>query len=301
MNAPQRNRGGIAVILNDHAGRQDGADEAARLREILGGSGRPVEIIVARDQAELDRVIAEAVAARPSAIVAGGGDGTLNSVVQHLLPHDIPLGILPLGTLNHFAKDLGLPLDIDGAAAVIAAGRMRRVDVGEVSGRVFLNNSSVGLYPRILRLREQHPAHGLAKWVVAAWAALKTLADHPTYRLQIEIDGRTITRDTPLLLVGNNVYHMTGLDAGARDSLTGGMLALYIVNTVGALHLCRLMWRVLMGRAIDSGALELLLAPAATITTRHASHHVAIDGEVESMPPPLTYRIHPQSLNVFVP
>ena len=301
MTAPQRYRGGIAVILNEHAGHQQAGDVTAILREVLGASGRPVEIVVTRDRAELDRAVAVAIAARPSAIVAGGGDGTLNQVVQQLLPHDIPFGILPLGTLNHFAKDLGLPLGVAEAAAVIAAGRIRKVDVGEVGGRVFLNNSSVGLYPRILRLRQEHPAHGVAKWAVAAWAALKTLTDHPAYQLAIEINGETLSRRTPLLFVGNNEYHMTGLDPGSRDTLSGGSLAFYVVNTTGAWRLCRLMWRVIMGRAIDSGALELLVSQGATISTPDSSLHVAVDGEVESLPSPLEYRIRPEALSVFVP
>ena len=164
------------------------------------------------------------------ALVVGGGDGTINSGASVALERGIPLGVLPLGTLNHFAKDLGIPLELDEAAKVVLEGVVCKVDVGEVNGRIFLNNSSLGVYPAIVRLREKYQATVGGKWIAALWAGLTVLRRSPFMAVRIVAEGETIIRRTPLVLVGNNEYQMVGIHAGARESLARGRLALYVLN-----------------------------------------------------------------------
>ena len=153
-------------------------------------------------------------------VVAGGGDGTISTVAALLAGTDKALAVLPLGTLNHFAKDLGLPLELEAAARVAATGRVVRVDVGEVNGRVFINNSSIGLYPRLVRRRQQQQDRlGRGKWAAFLFAGLSVLRRYPFLDVRLEADGRTFSRRTPFVFVGNNDYLMDGLQIGARARL----------------------------------------------------------------------------------
>src|SRR5439155_15163527 len=119
-------------------------------------------------------------------LVAGGGDGTVNALAGAVVGRDVRFGVLPLGTLNHFAKDLGIPLDLAAAVDVVLDGRVQSVDVGEVNGRVFINNTSIGVYPRIVELRNRHRGSGMAKWAAALWATLAVLLHPPLLGVRIQ-------------------------------------------------------------------------------------------------------------------
>lgn len=234
-------------------------------------------------------------------LVAGGGDGTVNTVANALVNTTTPLGVLPLGTLNHFAKDLGIPLDLDAAIAVLLAGHTTQVDVGEVNGRIFLNNSSLGLYPRIVRLRQRHPARGIRKWLVAIWALFKTLERNPKMAVGIDAEGERVVTRTAIVFVGNNLYKMAGFEAGTREMLTGGKLAIYVLKSGGRPRVMRLAWRMFTGQALRSGELDLLQVESATIELKHSAVPVALDGEVVTLEPPLEFRIRPAALSVLIP
>jgi diacylglycerol kinase family enzyme len=268
---------------------------------LFAAAGRPVTVTVARNGEEARRAIDAAIASGVSALVGGGGDGTISAVASALAGTGIPLGVIPLGTLNHFAKDLGIPLGLDESIGVVLAGFTAKVDLGEVNGRFFLNNSSLGLYPRMVRLRAADPARGWRKWIVALRALVQTLEGNPAISLSIEAEGERVVTRTPIVFIGNNEYTMSGLEAGTRASLAGGKLAIYVVRTGGRPRLMRLAWRMFTGRALSSGELDLTLTAAATITLRGASVSVALDGEVVVLDQPLEYRIRPAALNVLVP
>ena len=300
QNRPRR----VAVVLN--AGSGDGAAEAAQalIEPLFRNAGQEVQVALIRQGDDLARALDAAIADKVDVIVAGGGDGTVNAVVNAIGAHDITLGVLPLGTLNHFARDLGLPTDMREAAEVIVAGHSIQIDAGDVNGRIFLNNSSVGLYPRIVQLRERYRARGLEKWIVAAWATLRVTRKPRALRVRIGVDGRETERNTPLIFVGNNVYKMAGFDAASRDALTGGQLALYVVKGDGRWALLRLVWRILAGTATETGVLAMSTAASATIDLPFDSSitavPVAVDGEVTTLALPLRYQIRPASVRVIV-
>jgi diacylglycerol kinase family enzyme len=234
-------------------------------------------------------------------LIAGGGDGTINTAASVILGRPVQLGVLPLGTLNHFAKDLGIPLELDAAAEVVLNGRECRVDVGEVNGRIFINNSSLGLYPAIVRLRERHQASGLGKWVAALWASLTVMRRNPFMAVRILAEGETVVRRTPFVFVGNNEYRMAGLGAASRDSLAAGHLAVYVLNADRREGLLRLGLQVLLRGAEQVKELDLLTVEEATIEMRRPRLQVALDGEVVVLQSPLEYRIRPSALQVMVP
>ncbi len=158
-------------------------------------------------------------------IVAAGGDGTVSSVASALVGTQAALGILPLGTLNHFAKDVGIPLDLDAAVETIINGRERLVDVGELNGRIFINNSSIGLYPAIVQERSEHQRRGVSKWVAFARALYTVMRRVPHFHASMHADGKYDGTDrTPFIFVGNNPYETTGLDIGERRRLDTGKL-----------------------------------------------------------------------------
>ncbi|HEV8177933.1 MAG TPA: diacylglycerol kinase family protein, partial [Gemmatimonadales bacterium] len=258
-------------------------------------------VTLAKGGTEISAAIRRAVEEGCEALVVGGGDGTINSGASAVVGREIPLGVLPLGTLNHFAKDLGIPLDLEEAARVVLGGVVCKVDVGEVNGRIFLNNSSLGVYPAIVRLREKYQATMGGKWIAALWAALTVLRRRPFMTVRIVAEGETIVRRTPLVLVGNNEYQMSGIQAGSRESLARGRLALYVLNAEQRPGLLRLAGQVLLKGAGQVKEVDLITVEEATIETRRHRLQVATDGEVFSLESPLNYRIRPGALRVLVP
>jgi diacylglycerol kinase family enzyme len=291
----------VAVILNPASGSAGRDATPERIVELFAAEGRAATILAAGPGGTVADQARAAVEGGCRIAVAAGGDGTVNAVATAVLGRDVPLGVLPMGTLNHFAKDLGLPLEPAAAVRVMAQGTMRRVDVGQVNGRVFLNNSSIGVYPRVVELRHQRESTGLGKWVAALWASLVVLRRRPFMGVRIRTAEETVVRLTPFVFVGNNEYRMVGLQAASRESLTGGRLALCVMHASLRRNLLALAWQVLW-RGVDRvRELELFLVSEATVETRRLRLQVSLDGEVVVLASPLEYRILPLALPVMGP
>jgi YegS/Rv2252/BmrU family lipid kinase len=289
------------VIVNAKSGDGHDAAWAAQLEERFRKHGMDVRVVLARDGAAIDEAARRAVAQSPTLMIAGGGDGTVNGVAAHLVGTGIRLGVLPLGTLNHFAKDLGIPLDIEDAVRTIAAAHATQVDVGEVNGRIFLNNSSVGLYALMVQERDRVQRTGLGKWPAMIKASWKILSVHRSRKLQLVVDGRASERRTPLVFVGNNAYVLSGFSIGAREALDVGRLSLYIVPRDRRWSLIWLAIRALFGKIHQQSDFQASNAEDVVIEARHDHMHVATDGEVEQLAMPLHYRIRKRALHVIVP
>jgi diacylglycerol kinase family enzyme len=265
-------------------------------------AGCDANIVFAHDGAGIAAAVSAAGKANPHVIVAGGGDGTISTVARAAIDLGIPLGVLPLGTLNHFAKDLKIPLALEAAVRVIHDGHTAAVDVGEVGGRIFLNNSSVGIYPRIVRHRDgQRRRYRRSKWLALMIATLTVLRFMPLFRFRIRLDGREEERRTSLILIGNNAYVMEGLHFGERKRIDAGQLSFYAPRHRGRTGLLRLALRALFGHLSDDAGFEIHSAREIVIDSEHRSLQVATDGEVNVMPTPLAYRIRPGALRVLVP
>lgn len=291
----------VAIILNPGSGRGNGDELAARLIQLFAEAGREATVLAGGGGRTVADQARRAVKEGCRIAVAAGGDGTVNAVASAVVGTDIPLGILPLGTLNHFAKDLGIPLGLADAVGVVLQGHTTSVDVGEVNGHVFLNNSSIGVYPRVLRLRERYRQRGRSKWIAASWAVLAVLRRHSFMGVRVVADGETIVRRTPFVFIGNNEYRMEGLSAGTRESLTDGRLSLYMMNASGRRSLLWLAWNVLIGRTRRLPELETRAVLEAEVETHRDDLQVALDGEVTKERSPLAYRVRPAALRVFTP
>jgi diacylglycerol kinase family enzyme len=297
------NRPDVVAIINARAGGGHARQLAEHITRQFASHGLHAIVHLAESGQAMLEHARDAVRDGVDIIAVGGGDGSVNAVASVLIATPgSTLGVLPLGTLNHFAKDLNIPLVLEEAIANIATGRRLKVDSGEVNGIAFINNSSLGLYPDIVREREKQQARlGRGKWLAFSWAAMGALRRYPFLRVRMRIDDQDHWRRTPFVFIGNNEYLMSGLDIGKRSSLTGGQLSLYVCHRTGRLGLLRLAINALFGRLHEAHDFDVLSATDMLIETRGKRIRVATDGEVTVLQTPLQYRIRPASLSVIVP
>jgi len=291
----------LRVLLNASSGSAgaEGVQAAIEAAFDRGGFEASVTSIRGRGLHQEARKALESVGGGEfDGVAVGGGDGTVSAVAAVFAGSHIPLGILPLGTLNHFARDLGLPLALDEAVAVIASGETRTVDLADANGRVFINNSSIGIYPRLVAERERRHGH-LPKPFATLAAGVRALRGLHVRRLYVRTPGGAEVYRTPLVLVGNNVYGNAGIALGRRERLDAGRLSLYIARGEGRLALLRLALRALFGGLDEERDLRSLVTEGVEISTRHGKLLVAFDGEVEIVASPLRYRILPGALQVY--
>jgi diacylglycerol kinase family enzyme len=292
----------VPVIVNASAHSDGAAHVASELHKYFEAAGIQIELKLAKSGKNILDEVSAAILGKPRTVIVGGGDGTLNAAAGLLIESGIALGVLPLGTFNHFAKDLHVPLDLGSAVTTIAAGYCAQVDVGAVNDRVFLNNASLGIYPRLVETRhleQQRLGHG--KWPAFAWATLAVLRRYPFVEVLLNIDGKSLARRTPFVFVGNNRYEMEGFRIGARARLDGGELSLYVANRTGRLGLLRLALRALLGRLNQAADFDMVHAKHIEVQTRRERVHIATDGEISVMQTPLRFRVVPGALKVIVP
>jgi diacylglycerol kinase family enzyme len=291
----------IPVILNKSSGSEDEKAEE-RLRAAFEKADARADFQRADSGEDVVRFAKKAAAGKSDVVAVGGGDGTIGAVASVLCGDGKALGLLPLGTFNHFAKDLGIPLGVDEAVRTIVDGRVAQVDLGEVNGRVFVNNSSLGLYPRIVRHREeQRERLGRGKWPAFFWATLHALHRHHQIEVLLSVNGREVRRSTPFVFVGNNFYEMSGFDVGSRERLDAGELSVYMAPGARPRDLMGFALRALVGRLRSSRAFEVLRTAELRIETRGNQVRVSTDGEIQILDTPLRYRSLPGALRVVVP
>jgi diacylglycerol kinase family enzyme len=291
----------LTVIVN--AGARKAVDTAVQrqLVQLFTAKGLRVDIQLARTGAEIVELARRATKADRSVVVAAGGDGTINAVASQLVGSNKILGVLPMGTLNHLAKDLGMPLDLESAVDVIAQQTLARIDIGEVNGRYFLNNSGLGLYPGIVHEREQQQAQGRSKWLAFFSALLIIIHRYPLLTVRLSTEDRELRRRTPMVFVGNNEYELQGLNMGSRRSLNRGKLFLYVTREMSRWRLLKIGLAALFGRLSDIHDFDAMSVREVSVQARRRRLRVALDGEVVVMRLPLRYRIHPAALRVIVP
>lgn len=292
----------VSVFVNASAGTGSSPEYAEALGSKFLAVGLRAEIECVRPGTDLISSVKRVVAGGADIVVAGGGDGTVSAVASCLVGTDTLMGVLPMGTLNHFAKDLGIPLGEDDAVANIAYGRAQSVDVGEVNARTFINNSSLGLYPDIVRERERRQRRlGYGKWRALLEASIAAARRYPLLSLQIDLAGKVYERRTPFVFVGNNQYTMEGFDIGERPSLDEGKLALYVTQRTGRFGLLHLAMLALFRRLDQARDFDAVCTQEFTVNSHHRVLQVATDGEVATMETPLRYRVRPGALRVIGP
>jgi diacylglycerol kinase family enzyme len=291
-----------ATALINRQGGTAAADPeiAAKVAAALKGAGidAEVELIDGSESEVRCRALAER---GDPLVIVGGGDGTIAAAAAALAGTETRLGILPLGTLNHFARDLGIPFDLDDAAKLIASGRERRIDVGEMNGRIFINNSAIGLYPLMVIDRDlQRRRLGRSKRLAMIVASLRTLVRFGRRRLTLTVNEETKARiDTPLLFVGNNGYRLDLGAAGQRESLDDGELCVLVMRKKSRRGLVAASIRALLGRSRPDDMVRIDGVERLRVGSHRSHLAVSLDGEVTRETPPLDYRIRKRALRVI--
>lgn len=292
----------MTVIVNRNGGAAAKKGDALpkALEQAFAAAGTTADISLLDAKQIPDAIEA---AAKTGRVIVAGGDGTAAGAAQILAGSDTELGLLPLGTLNHLTRDLGIPADLSEAADIAVNGQPAAIDVGEVNGRVFVNNASIGLYPLMVRKREGlRRAKGWPKWLSTLPAAFAVLERLPHHRLRLDWGKGERAIVTPLLFVGNNVYSLDRGEVGKRGTLTDGKLSVYAIARRRRPALIWFALRALVGRAERSLDFETL-GECETLTVRSSSGsiEIALDGELRRMDSPLEFRIRPGALTVMTP
>ena len=288
----------VAIIVNEMSGSAESSGKA--LDDAVQRAGldarflrvRGAEIVAATERAAADGCT----------LVAAGGDGTVSSVASVAVRTNSTFGVIPLGTLNHFARDAGIPVNPIKAAAVVAAGHTRELDVGTMNGLTFVNNLSLGLYPRLVWEREREQQRGRRKWTAFAIALVRTWQRYPTMSVNLEIDGVPLRRRTPFVFIGNGEYQAEGLGLGRRCAIADGRLSIYLAPGVGQFELLELPIRALAGRLAADVKFETFQAREVDIESLHPTFGVALDGELKTdVRSPLHCKVLPRALRTLVP
>ena len=291
-----------AIVLINEGGGSAGDDAGAKVRAALKKAGITGKVELLDGKACVARAAAAAKARAPL-VIAGGGDGTISAVAGALAGSRTALGLLPLGTLNHLARDLAIPFDLEEAAGLIATGKPRRIDVADLNGRIFVNNSAVGLYPLMVLDREaQQDRLGRSKRLAMLVASLRTLVRFRHQRLALSVNrSKESTLETPLLFVGNNDYEIAFPAAGERERLDGGQLCVMVLRKNTRLGLFAAIARALVGRARRDDMIRLDDVTSLKVDSKRGRLTVSLDGETCSFEAPLEYRIRPKALSVIAP
>lgn len=274
------------VFVNCQAGSEL---SASALRELF-----TAQRVVDCPAGDIPDRVAGALADSPDFVGVAGGDGTLRGAAERLLGTGVPLLPIPGGTRNHFALAVGIS-DLETAAKAAAAGIVRRFDVGDVNGRCFLNNSSVGLYPKLVVRRESYERY-MSKQraqLAAAWEQIRR-----GRRFRLELRGRR--HRAWLVFVGNGCYGEHVLDFTNRESIGGGVLDVRVVLADRPLARTRVVLALLRGLG-TSPLIVRDTCGSAELRLTAASVEVAVDGEVERLATPLRYSVRREELAVLVP
>ena len=298
----------LQFVINAAAGSRDADEKRQVIEAALNTAGRQGKLLFS-DPANLARVAHQAATlaiATGTAVVAVGGDGTLNTVAQAAHALSCPMGVVPQGTFNYFARTHGIPPDPTEAVRMLLQWSPWPVQVAAINDRVFLVNASLGLYPDLLEDREAYKARfGRSRWV-AFWAAGITLL-RAQRRLRLRIEQGAAVRDVKALtlFVGNNRLQLQQLGVGPEQALQAGYLTAVMLRPVGTLSMMRLMLHGAMGTLGEAHSVEhfefdhLVVRPSRLPGRRGIK--VAFDGEVTRMRAPLDFRVLIQPLYLLKP
>ncbi len=291
----------VYALLNVRSGWDDGSSCKDQLTQEMTSAGVKLNIEHARMGFDITAAVKRAREQGASVVIAGGGDGTLNGVAAGLSGSNVPMAILPIGTLNHLARDLGVSLNVNEAIGQLKSDRVATIDLGDVNGRVFLNNSVIGLYPTYWFARERLEHRWKLRWLSIASAIFSVFRRNPYLNLRLIVNGQEIRRKTPYILVANNEHRMEGYRLGSRDHLDRGLLWVYVMRKLSRWGLLRLAGSLLFGRFKKQNDFETFAVSSMRVETRRKKLGVSLDGEVKFMRTPLEYRSLPGALRVIAP
>jgi diacylglycerol kinase family enzyme len=295
----------VFVLLNSGAGVLRGGDGeliVARIEQALAAAGHEVEVATAAGGELQGRLDDRLSRDPPEIVIVGGGDGTVSSTAATLYDTGIALGVLPLGTMNLFARSLGMPLDVDAALAALATAGTRKVDLGEVNGRLFTHHVSMGLQPRLVAIREKSHYGSRAGKIFATFRALLTIMNRPPrLAVRVTLEGSVFDLTTPALVVSNNLFGPDHLPYA--DALDQGVLGVYICTSHRPADVAQATLEALLGSWHARERVKTLTAKSITVERRGRRRRIVatVDGELESFEGAIEMTIRPGCLVVLTP
>jgi diacylglycerol kinase family enzyme len=287
------------MFLNLSSGVRLPDAERERLRTAAIDAG--VEVIDLKRGVDVAGIIRERLHADRRLFIAAGGDGTVNSVVQPLVHSEAALAVIPVGSYNHFARDLGIPLDWPSALDVALNGQLHQIDTARANDRFFINNMSIGLYPELVARREER-GREYPRWKARLYAVYTTMRKYPHVSFTVETEHHQEVIRTHVFMVSNNSYDLSRIGIEApRSMMTEGRMTVYWLPHLPRVALMRFAAHYLAGRVTTTPGFRMFRTTRMKVQTRHAYLQVGIDGEVHKLATPLTVTIVPQSLLVKVP
>lgn len=286
------------LYLNPRAGSFS-ADDEAELRARATEAG--LEVVSVRPGVDVVESVRSALAAGERTFVVAGGDGSIHHVAQALIATEGVLGIVPIGTVNHMARDLGVPLDWREAMTIAVSGQVRQIDTGRVNGIHFLNSVMVGIYPTITEYRERFRSTH-SKWRAYARGVRLAMRQFRHVTLVLEMPNRVETIRTQLFVVSINAYDLTqaGL-AAPKTALDDGRLTIYSFGFMSRTAFIRAAAKFFRGRLGEVEGFRQIRTERLRIDTPRPKLRVSIDGELRDLVPPLQIQAVPASLLVRVP
>ncbi|SNB61388.1 Diacylglycerol kinase family enzyme [Arboricoccus pini] len=299
----------LRLVINGEGGAAQAKGGADRLKAELERLSREAALdctVVMTDGPSMPGTLKEALTAARAgtldAVVVGGGDGTIAAAAGIFADTGVPLGALPLGTVNHFAKDVGMPTSLDDALRALAMAEIAKVDLGEVNGRVFTNNAVLGVHPFMVAERDKRQrSHGWSKWPAMGWAFLKLLKHLPSRRLTLHVDGTSRNLRTPLVFVGVNDYRIESMDLRRSEGMANGNLWLLIARHDRPSAFVGFALRALLTGFDWEGDFEVVRARELKVECRRHHLPVTYNGELERLEMPLEFKLRPLALTILKP
>ena len=290
------------VILNSRSGNGSKVDLVQKLRSLAATLDVTCDIVSARNPSHLIEAARKAARSSYDVVIAGGGDGTINAVASELVGTGKRLGVLPMGTFNYFAREMGVPADLEGAFRTCFEGETRSVTIGEVNGRMFLNNASIGLYPVILAVREQaYRRWGRSRFLSYGSVLTALLRLRPNMKLTITSDGKRQIIRTPLLFVARNATQLEEFRVPGVRCVSDDGLSVYALRSLSRLGLLRVAWHALAGKLEPQYDFEMICTSAMRVESRRMLRTLAFDGERVKMLAPIEFRVRQAALSILVP
>lgn len=287
------------LFLNPRSGVSLQAGESATLGAAAENAG--LDLIPLTGDVDVAATVRQRLQEGTRLFVAAGGDGTINHVMQALVNTDATLGVIPVGTYNHFAKDLGIPLDWRSALNVALAGETQQIDTARANDRFFVNNLSMGLYPELVARREEL-GRNYPRWKARLWAVYWTFRKYPHVTLTIETEHHQEVVRTHVFMLSNNTYDLSRMGIEApRGTLSEGRLSVYWLPHLPRVALMKFVAHYLAGRVREAPGFRSFRTRRMKVQSALPTLHLGLDGELFTMHTPLVITIVPQSLWVKVP
>lgn len=292
----------VALILNPKAGKRDARGRVDHIRSRIEPAARDFAVYQMRKGMDFAETARTAIREGADIVAAFGGDGTQSAVAGALAGTGVAMAVLPGGTFNYFARELGVGDSLDQALDALIAGRVRSRDLGAVNDRIFLNNASFGVYPEILERREGIYRRWGRSRIAAYWSVLVALWElNAPLRLSLTVDGQTREVSTPLAFAARSAFQLESLGLEGAEAVRDGHFALFLARRKSRPALMLASLRLAFGKVARGEDFDLVISDEMMIETGKTRKLIAFDGEKARLTGPFRLRILPGALRVIQP